>query len=110
MSTSAKNKDTGATMSQTKKLVMVESFLTYRIRHVIQLNESDPTEWAMDTVAMGEADEFSQLCLGDQISSHRVVSEEECFQIFKEDNEYLNEISYDRMMEISVHTTVDSDE
>ena len=104
------NKDPGAMMSQNKKLVLVDSFLTYRVRYVIELNESDPTEWALDTVAMGEVDEFSQLCLGEQISSHRVVSRHECFKIFKEDNEYLNEISYDRMMEIAVHTTADSDD
>lgn len=91
-----------------KNLVLVESILTYRIRHVIEQNKTDDPKWAMDTVTMGEADEFSQLHLGDQIISHRIISEDECYKMFKEDNDYLRDISFERMREIAI-CTVDND-
>jgi hypothetical protein len=45
-------------------------------------------EWAMDTVVMHQAKEFSQEHLGEQIVSHRVVSEEDALKICDEDNDY----------------------
>jgi len=45
-------------------------------------------EWAMDTVVMHEAKEFSQEHLGEQIVSHRVVSEEDALKMCDKDNDY----------------------
>ena len=40
----------------------------------------DKSEWAMDTVTMHQAQEFSQQHLGEQIVSHRVVTKEEALK------------------------------
>jgi hypothetical protein len=48
----------------------------------------DKSEWAMDTVTMQEAREFSQEHLGEQIVSHRVVTKEEALKLCDQDNEY----------------------
>jgi hypothetical protein len=44
--------------------------------------------WALDTVTMNEAKEFSQEHLGEQIVSHRVVSKEEALTLCDVDNDY----------------------
>jgi hypothetical protein len=77
------------------ELVMVETILTYRIRYVVEVPKGK-SEWARDTVTMDEADEFSQLCLGETITSHRVIDEDEFVQMFDEDNDYLKEWETDK--------------
>ena len=42
------------------KYVLVDTVLSYRMRYVIELNDDDPNEYALDTVACDEATEFSQ--------------------------------------------------
>lgn len=70
-----------------KELVMVECVSTFRMRYVVEVPKGKK-EWAMDTVVMEEAEEFSQEHLGEQIVSHRVISDEEFLQMFDEDNDY----------------------
>lgn len=67
--------------------VMVEAVQQFRMRYLVQVPSSNP-EWAMDTVVMKEAKEFSQQDMGETIVSHRVVSEEEAFEICDKDNDY----------------------
>lgn len=67
--------------------VMVEAVQQFRMRYMVQVPASNP-EWAMDTVVMKEAKEFSQQDMGETIVSHRVVSEEEAFEICDKDNDY----------------------
>jgi hypothetical protein len=43
----------------------------------------------MDTVTMQEAEEFSQLHLGEQILRATEISEEEYLTLFDKDNDYL---------------------
>jgi hypothetical protein len=45
-------------------------------------------EYALDTVTMNEAKEFSQEYLGETIVSHRVVTKEEAFKMCDHDNDY----------------------
>jgi hypothetical protein len=45
-------------------------------------------EWALDTVVCQEAKEFSQEYLGEQIVSHRIVSQEEALELCDKDNSY----------------------
>ena len=71
-----------------KELVLVECVSTFRMRYVVEV-PAGKKEWAMDTVVMNEAEELSQEHLGEQIVSHRVISEEEYLRIFNEDNDYL---------------------
>lgn len=67
--------------------VLVEAVQQFRMRYMVQVPASNP-EWAMDTVVMKEAKEFSQYDMGETIVSHRVVSEEEAFEICDTDNDY----------------------
>lgn len=82
---------------------MVDCISTYRMRYCVELDDNDPKEWAMDTVVMEEAKEFSQEFLGEMIASHRVLSnKEEAFAMFREDNEYLKDVSDERLTEIGI--------
>ena len=72
---------------QEKEWVLVECVSTFRHRYMVQVPKGKK-EWAMDTVVMHEAEEFSQEHLGEQIVSHRVVSEEEALKLCDEDNDY----------------------
>ena len=73
-----------------KVWVMVDTISTFRMRYVIEAPASNP-EYALDDVTMETAKEFSQEWLGEQIVSHRVVSEEEAIAICDVDNAYLND-------------------
>lgn len=66
---------------------MVEAITMYRMRYVV---ECDEVSHAADTVTMNEMqDEFSQLHLGEIITSTREISREEYLKLFNEDNDYL---------------------
>lgn len=71
-----------------KELVLVECVSTFRMRYVVEV-PAGKKEWALDTVAMNEAEELSQEHLGEQIVSHRVIDEAEYLRVFNEDNDYL---------------------
>lgn len=71
-----------------KELVLVECVSTFRMRYVVEVPKGKK-EWAMDTVVMNEAEEFSQEHIGEQVISHRVISDEEYMRMFDEDNSYL---------------------
>lgn len=74
--------------------VLVECVNTFRQRYMVEVPigkdqyNKDKSEWALDTVAMDEAKEFSQQHLGEQIVSHRVVSKEEALTLCDIDNKY----------------------
>lgn len=69
------------------KWVMVECVSMFRMRYMVEAPEEHP-EYALDTVTMNEAKEFSQEHLGETIVSHRVVTEEEALVISDVDNHY----------------------
>ena len=71
-----------------KELVMVDAICQYRMRYVVEVPKGK-AEWALDTVTMNEAEEFSQQYLGETIASHRVVTHEEVIAQFNVDNDYL---------------------
>lgn len=54
------------------KWVLVEAISQFRMRYMVEVPEEHP-EWALDTVTMQEAKEFSQDHLGEVIVSHRVM-------------------------------------
>lgn len=72
-----------------KELVLVETLVTYRVRYVVEVPKGKDA-WALDTVVCEEAKEFSQECLGEQIFSHRVVTQEAVLVLCNEDNAYAN--------------------
>lgn len=77
-----------------KKYVLVECVSTFRMRYVCEVPEgideqgNDKSLWALDTVTTNEAKEFSQEHLGEQIVSHRVLSEKDVLQLCDVDNDY----------------------
>jgi adenosyl cobinamide kinase/adenosyl cobinamide phosphate guanylyltransferase len=74
-------------MSEKKEWVLVDCVSTFRMRYLVEVPEGKK-EWALDTVVMKEAKEFSQEHIGEQIVSHRVVTKEEALAICDEDNSY----------------------
>lgn len=82
------------------KYVMVTAISSYRIRYAIpvdelqKLNEDVPVdgheiEWAEDSVTCQDAEEFSQLHIGESIIDSRIVDEQEMLQMFDAENDYL---------------------
>ena len=70
------------------KWVLVEAVSMFRMRYMVEAPDDHP-EYALDTVTMNEAKEFSQEHLDEVITSHRVVTLEEALKICDEDNSYL---------------------
>ncbi len=64
--------------------VLVDTISQYRMRYLVEV-PAGKTEYALDTVSFEEAKEFSQEWLGETITSHRVVTEEEAYRVFHED-------------------------
>ena len=90
------------------KLVLVETISQHRLRYVVDVGDGGDPEWACDTVAMGEAEEFSQLHLGEMSLSHRVIDDAEYLRVFNEDNAYLK--SWDDDSKRKYVTVLDPDE
>jgi len=67
--------------------VLVDAVSTFRMRYMVEVPKGK-SEWALDTVSMNEAKEFSQEHIGEQIVSHRVVSFDEAIAISDIDNHY----------------------
>ena len=74
--------------------VLVECVSTFRERYMVEVPVGidkygkDKSLWALDTVSMNEAKEFSQEHIGEQIVSHRVVTKEEALALCDKDNDY----------------------
>lgn len=69
------------------KWVMVECVSMFRMRYMVEVPAEHP-EYALDTVTMREAKEFSQEHLDEVIVSHRVMTEEEALALSRQDNHY----------------------
>jgi hypothetical protein len=85
------NKDGSWTMKKKikKEFVLVECISMFRQRYVVEV-PAGKAEWALDTVVMQEAKEFSQEHIGENIVSHRVMSEEQVLALCNIDNDYAN--------------------
>ena len=85
------NKDGSFTITKKQEieteLVLVECISQFRQRYMVEVPKGK-AEWAMDTVTLNQADEFSQAHLGETIVSHRVVSKEEMLALCDKDNDY----------------------
>ena len=75
------NKDGSWTMKKIEtQWVLVETVSTFRERYMVEVPVGidrygkDKADWALDTVTLEEAKEFSQEHLGETIVSHRVVT------------------------------------
>ena len=96
------NEDGTWTMSKLEtELVLVECVSTFRMRYMVEVPKGK-AEWALDTVTMNEAEEFSQEHLGEQIVSHRVVSEDEAITLCDVDNHYCSTWTRQKKLETFV--------
>tara|TARA_R110000787_G_scaffold202317_4_gene313013 strand:- start:109 stop:411 length:303 start_codon:yes stop_codon:yes gene_type:complete len=68
------------------KKVLVETIYTFKHSYLCEMSDESPKEWAMDIVAMEEADEFTQESMGEMILGCRVVSTEEAIEYYNEIN------------------------
>jgi hypothetical protein len=67
--------------------VLVECVTSYRMRYMVEVPVGK-SDWALDTVALNEATEFSQEHIGEQIVSHRVISQHAALELCDKDNMY----------------------
>lgn len=74
------------------KYVLVEAVSQFRMRYVIEVPDSQqmPEVWAMETVTMQEAKEFSQKWIGETIVSAHEVTHEKIIDLCDEDNDYVS--------------------
>ena len=89
------NKDGSWTMKKIEtQWVLVETVSMFRERYMVEVPigtdqyGKDKADWALDTVTMEEAKEFSQEHLGETIVSHRVVTKEEALAMCDKENDY----------------------
>lgn len=73
---------------QETELVLVECISQFRNRYLVEVPKGKE-EWALDTVTMNEAKEFSQKHLTETIVSSRIISEQDALVICKQDNDYM---------------------
>ena len=112
------NKDGSWTMRKKEETqwVLVETVQMFRHRYVVEVPVgidsfgNDKTEWALDTVTVDEAKEFSQKHLGETITSHRVVTKEEALKLCDEDNDYASPWSDEKKVEAFFTTYEDLDD
>jgi hypothetical protein len=92
------------------KYILVEALSQFRERYVVEVpdNHNDgefpctAEEWASDTVTMNEAKEFSQLWLGEVITSVRQIDKEEVLVMCDKDNDYAQIWSDEKKIEVFV--------
>lgn len=87
------------------KLFLVDTVSSYRVSYVVRCE--DETH-AADTVALNNAEEFSQEHLGEQISRIKEITEDDYLFLFDKDNEYLK--SWDIEKKKSLIHSVNYDE
>lgn len=82
-----------------KEWVLVECVSQFRQRYMCQVPKGK-AEWALDTVTLNEAKEFSQEHLGETIVSHRVIPFMEALELCDVDNEYCNKWNVEKKVEV----------
>ena len=68
------------------KKVLVETIYTFKHSYLCEIPDDSPAEWAMDIVAMEDAEEFTQEGLGETILGYRVVTDEEACDYYNKIN------------------------
>ena len=88
-------------MTEETEFVLVDCIQQYRMRYVVEVPVGK-SDWALDTVCMEEAKEFSQLSLGETIVSHRVISKDEVLKLSDIDNDYCSSWTDEEKLETFV--------
>ena len=90
------------------QFVLVECVSMFRERYVVEVPTGidafgkDKAEWALDTVTMEEAKEFSQKHLDETIVSHRVLTHDEVIKLCDKDNDYCKDWPDEKKFEVFV--------
>jgi hypothetical protein len=93
-------------ITQEKEWVLVECVSTFRERYMVEVPKGEEL-WALDTVVMNEAKEFSQKHLGETIVSHRVISEEDALELCDNENDYAK--NWNKEMKMNAFFTKESE-
>lgn len=104
------NKDGSYTLTKKEtQWVLVETVSTFRHRYMVEVPVGiddyghDKADWALDTVVMEEAKEFSQKHIDENIVSHRVVSFDEALKLCDNDNDYCK--TWNQQMKVAAFFT-----
>lgn len=92
------------------KYILVDAISQFRMRYVIEVPDTHndgeypctAEQWAMDTVTMQDAKEFSQEWLGETIVSAHEIVNEHIIDLCDEDNEYCKTWETEKKMEVFV--------
>lgn len=110
------NKDGSFTLKKREtQFVLVETVQTFRHRYIVEVPTGidkfgkPKALWALDTVTMEEAKEFSQEHLGETIVSHRVVSYDDVIELCDQDNDYVKDWPAEKKIEVFVTEWKDAD-
>lgn len=104
------NEDGSFTLTASdKEWVLVETVSMFRHRYMVQVPKGK-SEWALDTVTMEEAKEFSQEHISEQIVSHRVVGYEDAIKLCDQDNHYCKNWTDEKKVEVFFTKIGDSNE
>lgn len=95
-------------MSEETEWVLVECASTFKIKYMVEVPK-DKSEWALDTVVMQEAKEFSQEFIDESIFTHRVVSKKEALILCDKDNDYAKAWTKDKKVEVFFTTWKEQD-
>jgi len=95
-------------MSKETEWVLVECASTFKIKYMVEVPK-DKSEWALDTVVMQEAKEFSQEFIDESIFTHRVVSKKEALALCDKDNDYAKTWTKDKKIEVFFTTWKEQD-
>ena len=76
---------TKKTKSETE-WVLVNTIASYRMRYLVEVPKGK-SEYALDTVTAEDAKEFDQLWLGETITDHRVITEQEGLDLFRDSDD-----------------------
>ena len=95
----ADNKDGSWTLSRKEtEWVLVDTVQSFKVQYMIEVPRGKK-EWALDTVVMEEAKEFSQEFIGEQIFSHRVLKLDEALTLCDQVNDYAVEWPQERKLD-----------
>lgn len=88
------------------KLVLVETVSTFRHTYVVKLPDNEPDDYALDDVVCemnnfvdGGITDVTQNHIGEDIFSHRVITEKEYLEMFDRENAYLSGLPTKKKME-----------
>lgn len=83
--------------------VLVDTISTFRMRYCVEV-PAGKNFVALNKVSALEAKEFSQLHIGEQVVSHRVLPVEEAIKICRQDNDYVSSWTDTQLVDSFFHS------